>query len=126
MTLGGKKMRITRFSSSSDGRSHFSEIEIEYPLEFSAAGGYDVEASNALESPSVQFIVLPAELDQDLHPVPSRQLVVVLDGQLDVGTPDGETRRFARGDMFLADDADTDGHDTSGRRAGSPPIRADS
>lgn len=105
-------MEITRFSSGPDGRSHFTEIEVEFPLILRAAGGYDVAASIAMESPTVQFVVLPGELDQDLHPVPGRQLVAVLAGQLEVGTPDGQSRRFARGDIFLADDTDTDGHTT--------------
>lgn len=105
-------MRLTRFSAGPDGRSTFTEIDIDYPLARDATPGTTLAMSNALVSPAVQFITLPADLNVGLHPAPSRQLVSVLNGQLEVGTPDGQTRRFDRGDLFLADDVDTDGHTT--------------
>ncbi len=105
-------MRLTRFAAGSTGRSEFSQIEIDYPTRFEGDGGYGLLASLAMESPGVQFIVLPAGYDEEPHPVPQRQLVFVLGGELEVGTPDGQTRRFVGGEMFLADDMGTDGHTT--------------
>ena len=105
-------MHIARFAAGPDGRSCFSDVEIHHPITIHAAEDNELAASVALESPAVQLIILPAGLDVGLHPVPRRQLVFVLEGQLAVGTPDGEIRHFAKGDVFLADDADTDGHTT--------------
>ena len=41
---------------------------------------------------------------------PQRQIVVVLDGTLEVTTGDGATRRFGPGNAFLADDMASRGH----------------
>ena len=105
-------MRIARFSAGKDGASQFSDLEVDYPFSRTATGGFDIVSSTRLASDKVQFATLPEGLDQDLHPAPQRQLVVVLSGQLEVGTPDGQTRRFGAGDVFLADDVDTAGHTT--------------
>lgn len=105
-------LRLTHFSAGPDGRSTFTEIDLDYPLARDAADGTTLAVSNALVSPAVQFVTLPADLNVGLHPAPSRQVVSVLNGQLEVGTPDGQTRRFDRGDLFLADDVATDEHTT--------------
>jgi len=102
-------MRITRFSADANGDSRFSQLEIDYP---GLLEGYGLAVSASAPSPSVQFVTLPDGTDQPLHPVPQRQLVVVLQGRLQVGTTDGQHREFTAGDAFLADDADTPGHMT--------------
>jgi hypothetical protein len=111
-------MQVTRFSAGADGRSCFSTVEIAYPRQRDDAFGHTISSSDAFSSPAVQFIVLPAGLDQGLHPAPRRQFVTVLSGEVEVGTPDGTTRRFGPGQTFLADDADTVGHTT--RTIGGP------
>jgi hypothetical protein len=105
-------MQVTRFSAGADGRSSFSTVEIAYPRQREDAFGHTISASDTFTSPSVQLIVLPAGLDQSWHPAPRRQFVTVLSGVVEVGTPDGATRRFGAGQVFLADDADTEGHTT--------------
>lgn len=102
-------MRITRFSRNEHGDSEFSEVEIAYPDQLA---GYGLAISASLVSPALEFATLPKGIDQAQHPVPRRQLVVVLQGLLEVGTPDGEFRLFKPGDVFLADDTDTAGHTT--------------
>ncbi len=49
---------------------------------------------------------------QATGPGAARQLVVVLSGEMEVETSDGEKRRFGRGDMLLADDTSGSGHIT--------------
>ncbi len=105
-------MRIVRFSAGGNGASQFSDVEVSYPYSRTATGGFDITSSQRLVSEQVQFATLPEGLDQGLHPAPQRQLVVVLTGKLEVGTPDGQTRSFGPGDVFLADDVDTPGHTT--------------
>jgi quercetin dioxygenase-like cupin family protein len=105
-------MQVTRFSAGPDGRSTFSTVDIAYPRQRDDAFGHTISATDAFTSPAAQLIVLPAGLDQGWHPAPRRQFVTVLTGQVEVGTPDGATRRFGPGQMFLADDVGTEGHTT--------------
>ena len=105
-------MRITRFAAGDDGRSEFSEVDVRYPRTIEAAEGAQLTGSAAFDSPGVQFIDLPDGLDLGLHPVPRRQFVFVIDGHVEIGTPDGELRRFSPGDVILADDVGTTGHTT--------------
>jgi hypothetical protein len=105
-------MRIVRFGPGADGESTFEALEVLYPHERADAFGHTLALSATVASPTVQFAVLPDGLDQAWHPAPRRQLVAVLSGVVEVGTPDGETRRFGTGDVFLADDVGTRGHTT--------------
>jgi hypothetical protein len=105
-------MQVTRFSAGDDGQSRFSTVEITFPHERADAFGHTIRSSDRFASPSVQFAVLPDGLDQDWHPAPRRQLVAILTGAVEVGTPDGATRRFGPGEVFLADDVGTAGHTT--------------
>ena len=68
-------MRIVRFSRNERGDSEFSEVEIAYP---DLLAGYGLAISASLVSPSLEFATLPSGLEQGLHPVYRRQLVVVL------------------------------------------------
>ena len=47
-----------------------------------------------------------------------RQVVVLLSGELEVGTTDGQTRRWRAGELFLASDVTGKGHTT--RTVGGP------
>lgn len=108
----GSSRRLVRFSPGEDGESHFSELEVTFPHARTDRFGHTIVSSAVVASPTVQLAVLPEGLDQDWHPAPRRQLVAVLSGELEVGTPDGEVRRFGPGDLFLADDMGTRGHTT--------------
>jgi len=103
-------MRITRFHPAPDGGSVFAEIEIALPFDRTDAEGHVIVGSRRFASPAVQLVELPAGLDQSWHPAPQRQIVVVLDGTLEVTTGDGATRRFGPGNAFLADDVASRGH----------------
>jgi hypothetical protein len=113
-------VRVTRFSAGEDGRSTFSEVEVRFPNERADAFGHTIATSAGFACPRLQFGLLPEGLDQGWHPAPRRQLVMVLSGEVEVGTPDGEHRRFGAGDLFLADDVGTEGHTT---RALAGPVR---
>jgi hypothetical protein len=87
-------------------------VEVPFPNERADAFGHTIATSAAFDSPRVQFATLPEGLDQAWHPAPRRQLVVVLSGEVEVGTPDGQRRRFGPGELFLADDVGSPGHTT--------------
>jgi hypothetical protein len=111
-------MKITRFLATDDGGSRFQEIDI--PIEHGRkdAEGNILRLSNAYISPNVCFVELPDGMAQDWHNAPARQLVVVLAGELEVGTTDGQTRRWRAGELFLASDVTGKGHKT--RTVGGP------
>jgi quercetin dioxygenase-like cupin family protein len=104
-------MRITRFVTTSDGGSRFEELDIPFPQPHVDEFGNTYQLTRAFASSTV-IVDLPHGLDQDWHVVPSRQIVVVLSGRLEVETTDAEVRRWGPGDMFMADDPTGKGHRT--------------
>lgn len=111
-------MRIVRFHTRADGGSQFAEIEIALANTREDAFGHLIAYSRPFVSPNVSVVELPDGLDQDWHCAPERQLVVVLDGTIEVETTDGDTRRWRNGECFLADDTGGRGHRT--RTSGGP------
>ena len=111
-------MKITRFYTTDNGESRFVDLDI--PTEHSRkdAEGNILRLSNAYTSPNVCFVELPDGLVQSWHNAPARQIVVILSGELEVGTTDGQTRRGQAGDVFLASDVTGKGHTT--RTIGGP------
>ncbi|HZZ46899.1 MAG TPA: hypothetical protein VFE65_08450 [Pseudonocardia sp.] len=113
-------MRIIRFSATPDGGSHFSELDLTFPEPFTDQFGGVYHLSKVLNPTSAIFVDLPSELDQGWHLAPNRQFVILLSGCLEVETTDGETRRWNRGDIFMADDTSGKGHRT---RVVEGPVR---
>ncbi|HJY82036.1 MAG TPA: hypothetical protein VKK81_13265 [Candidatus Binatia bacterium] len=105
-------MKITRFYATENSESRFVEIDI--PIEHGQrdADGNTLRFSNSYPSPNVRFAELPDGMVQSWHHAPARQIVVVLSGELEVGTTDGQTRRWHAGEAFLADDLTGKGHTT--------------
>ena len=105
-------MRITRFLATPDGGSHFEEIDIPITDERQDAEGNTLLLSNTYTSPGVCFVDLPEGLDQDWHQAPTRQIVVVLSGRLEVTTTDNRVRQWSTGEAFIASDVAGQGHKT--------------
>lgn len=105
-------MQIQHFYATADGGSCFGEIEIALANARVDGFGHTIAFSTPFASPRVSLVELPPGLDQDWHGAPERQLVFVLEGIVEVETTDGETRRWGRGECFLADDTSGRGHRT--------------
>ena len=103
-------MKITRFITTDDGGSRFTDIDIPVSNPRKDADGHTLLLSNAYTSPNVQFAELPAGMSQTWHNAPARQIVVVLSGVLEVTTTDGQSRQWRAGEAFLADDVTGKGH----------------
>jgi hypothetical protein len=58
------------------------------------------------------LLLLPAGWYGEFHPVPSRQLMVMVAGALEVTASDGEVRLFRPGSAVLVDDIVGRGHAT--------------
>jgi hypothetical protein len=105
-------MKITRFYATESGESRFVEIDIPIEQAQRDADGHTLRFSNSYPSPNVRFAELPAGMVQSWHHAPARQIVVLLSGEIEVGTSDGQTRRWRVGEAFLADDVTGKGHTT--------------
>lgn len=105
-------MKIIRFHATDDGGSLFEEIEIPIDKPRINKFGSAMRQSDAFASPSVRFVELPGGLDQGWHNAPARQIVCVLSGTVEVGTTDGEKRRWGPGAAFMPYDVSGKGHTT--------------
>ncbi|HZO82742.1 MAG TPA: hypothetical protein VFB33_13690 [Candidatus Binataceae bacterium] len=105
-------MKIIRFHATADGGSRFQEIEIPIDQPRVDSFGNTLRQSAAFASPGVRFVELPRGLDQSWHNAPARQIVFVLSGVLEVGTTDGEARRWGPGAAFMPYDVSGKGHTT--------------
>jgi hypothetical protein len=111
-------MKITRFYATQDGGSRFEEIDIPVEQAQQDPDGNTLRFSNAYASPNVRFAELPEGLAQEWHHAPTRQIVIVLSGVVEVTTSDNLTRQWSAGEAFLADDLTGQGHKT--RTVGGP------
>ena len=105
-------MRLTSFIATADGGSRFVEVDAPFALERQDEFGHTLRFSSPYASPAVQFIELPSGMDQGCHTAPARQLVVVLAGEIEVETSDGERRRWRAGEAFVPADISGRGHRT--------------
>ena len=92
-------MKITRLYTGSDHESHFEDIEIEL-----MDAGEIGELSEKVHATGIIFRRTNPDYDYDWHNAPQRQYIIMLDGAVDVEIGDGTVRRFATGDILLAED----------------------
>lgn len=110
-------MKITRIYASEDGESHFEDIDI--PLKDAGDIG---RLSDRTPVKSIIFRENDATYDYDWHHAPQRQYVIMLDGEIEIETSDGEKRTFNGGDIILAEDITGRGHRT--RTTNNQPRRS--
>ena len=91
--------------ASPDGESHFGEAEL--------AESPTMDAQTPLLGVKGIFVRrTAADWSVGRHTAPRRQLVIPLQGGMEIQTSDGETRQFGPGAMFLAGDTSGKGHTT--------------
>ena len=110
-------MKITRIRAGADGATRFDEVEI--PL---AGAGEIGRLSKPFPADAVIFRETGADYDYDWHPAPARQLVILLDGEIEIEVGCGEVRRFGGGEVLLLEDTSGRGHRT--RNVGAVPRRS--
>lgn len=99
-------MKIVRLYTGDDNESHFEDVDVE----LNVAGR--VQASVIQPTHGIVFRSAPANHWSDFHPVPKRQYVITLAGEVEIETGDGTIRRFGPGDVMLAEDITGRGHIT--------------
>ncbi len=108
-------MQFTILYADSDGITHFSDSEI--PLRDSGEIG---NLSELHDGHGIIFRKTDDRYDYDWHPAPRRQWLILLDGEIEIETGDGEIRRFRGGDILRLEDVnDTRGHRTRQRSPGT-------
>jgi hypothetical protein len=110
-------MKVTRIRADEAGVTRFDEIEI--PLEDAGPIG---RLSQPVAAESVVFRETGADYDYDWHTTPARQLVVLLNGEIEIEVGNGEIRRFAGGEVLFLEDTTGRGHRT--RNVGLVPRRS--
>jgi hypothetical protein len=108
-------VKLTGVGVTSDGGSCFVEVEVDLTDQ-----GEIGRLSEPWGATAVVFRENDASYDFDWHQAPRRQLIVLLDGEIEVEVTSGEQRRFRGGDMVLVGDTTGTGHRT---RQLSPGVR---
>ena len=98
------------FTPLQDGGSAFDEVEIPFIRESTDAWGNLLRTSERFDSQGVQLFEAPEGTFQDWHNAPRRQLCFMLTGVWEIGTTDGEFRRWGPGQIFLPADVNGQGH----------------
>ena len=98
-------MKVTRFYTGEDGRTHFQDLEIPTPPAVRGFRSQPFEVTGMLirESAGDAHYL-------ELHTAPQRQLILCLSGTVEIECGDGDKRRFGPGDVYLADDLTGEGH----------------
>ncbi|ACY48274.1 cupin domain-containing protein [Rhodothermus marinus] len=98
-------MQITRVYTGPDGRAVFGRWELKL-----RDAGADGLLSKRWSAGHIQFLEAPAGHAHDWRTVGTRQLLVVLEGEIDVIVPDQPPRRFGPGEAVLFEDTSGSGH----------------
>ena len=102
---GDRTMKVVRIYTGPDNRSHFEDLQI--PLKDSGKVGF---VSDLTKATGVLFRETTGDYNYDFHTAPRRQLVVNLDGEVEIEVGDGTRRILGAGDVLLAEDTTGQGH----------------
>ncbi|RMF70256.1 MAG: hypothetical protein D6743_00565 [Calditrichaeota bacterium] len=100
-------MNVVRIFADASGDSHFEDVEI--PLRDAGAIG---RLSECLPAAGIIFRENDPDYDYDWHNAPTRQYIILLDGEIEIQVSDGEKRTFCGGDVLLVEDTHGRGHKT--------------
>ena len=103
-------VHITRFYTTGAGGSAFDEFDFTADNEAQDGFGNLLRTSDAFPCPAVRLFEAPVGMFQDWHNAPTRQVCVMVEGVWEIGTTDGEKRRFRPGEVFMPDDVEGKGH----------------
>jgi hypothetical protein len=104
-------MKCLRVYSTSDGESHFDEVEIPTTSRQVRPNAAAFKVSARYAASGLRFTHIPAgEREVDWHTAPERVLTVRLDGSAEYQTGDGDQRRVPAGSFVLFEDVNGKGH----------------
>ncbi|MDN3656080.1 hypothetical protein QWZ08_10615 [Ferruginibacter paludis] len=100
-------MHYTRIFADDNGDSHFEVVYV--PLVDKGIMG---SLSMPFETNALIFRENKADYDWDFHNAPTRQFIILLDGEIKITTSLGVVRRFRGGEILLVEDTAGAGHKT--------------
>jgi hypothetical protein len=101
----GRTMKVVRIYTGPDNQSHFEDLQI--PLKDGGKVGF---LSERMKASGVVFRETTGDYNYDFHTAPRRQLVVNLEGEVEIEVGDGTRRILRTGDILLAEDTTGQGH----------------
>jgi hypothetical protein len=102
--------KLVRVYADDAGETHLADLVVPGPAE-PTEGGARAHGMRDVPTTTLQIRqLLERRPKLDLHPAPRRQLVIVLGGEFEITTTDGDHRRFGPGDCLFADDVEGKGH----------------
>lgn len=104
-------MKCLRIYATSDGESHFDEVELPTTEISVHPNALPFNVSASYPASRVRFTHIPAGMREVAwHTVPESVLTVRLDGSVDYETSDGEVRHVQAGSFVLVEDTHGKGH----------------
>jgi hypothetical protein len=105
-------VKYARTFATSDGESHFEDVEVPPELVQVVPGRPAFETSTPFSTRDTILMHVGADWDGSWHPTPKRWFMVTLAGEIEITTSDSETRSFGPGCIWLLDDTTGKGHNT--------------
>ena len=102
-------MQYTEIYADDDDVSHFREVEISYSTSEFAAAGRPLGRS-IFHGGQSGFLSVPAGWGSGWHQSPGDGFAILLNGQVEIETGDGDVRRFSSGDVWKSTDVTGRGH----------------
>lgn len=103
---------FARLYSDPTGQSHFSDEQQTFSLVEFSPDLAPVSVAEVISAKSATVLSAPAHGVADWHPVPRRQINIVLAGEVEIEVSDGEKRKFGPGGYILGEDTEGIGHIT--------------
>ena len=107
-------MRYVKITNDGRGGSRFEEVELPQGSTPYVENTPPLLVSATVAATGVIFVTTPPEVRETKpHPAPRRQFAVVLEGEAEIVTTDGDERTFTPGMFALFEDVDGLGHTTN-------------
>ena len=106
-------MRFLKVTGDGSGGSRFEDVEVAQAETPHTDNTPPLLVSPATAASGFACDTLPPDVrETGWHPPPHRQCIVILDGDVELETTDGERRRFQPGQRLLVEDLEGRGHVT--------------
>ena len=103
-------MKYVRLYADAAGESHFEDRELVLASADFAPPAPPLEVSPPEVASRFLFLSAPVDWAGEWHPVPQRQWMLYLAGEIEVEASNGEVRRFGPGSATLIEDTTGTGH----------------
>jgi hypothetical protein len=107
----GTTQRYYRLYATPDGHSHWAELESSLQPLSCAPPAPPLLLSACQPATQWSFVGVPVGWHGELHPTPVRQLAIILAGEFEGATSEGQRWRLCAGDVLLMEDTTGFGHE---------------